>query len=94
MRDRELQHRARFTEARKRRRPLDAHINAVADEVQARIAGQRARQEARFAEQLKTVTDTEHQAASVGKTLYGAHHRAKRRHRPAPQIVAIRKPAG
>src|SRR5438067_1775572 len=48
-------------------RALDAHIYMVADEMQIAISNQSTRQEARFAQNLKAVTNAEHEFSLRGE---------------------------
>src|SRR5262249_28086622 len=53
----------------------------------------RTRQQPRFQENLKAITDAEYQTTIVSKLLHGPHDRGKPGDRTSAQIVPIRKPA-
>ena len=95
MGDRHANDLAGIVAARERRiRALDPQMHVLADEFQPRIAHQDAGQQARFAQDLKTVADAEHEAAIGGKLAHRVHDRRARGNRAAAQIIAIGKPAG
>ena len=67
---------------------------SLADELQRRVAHQRARQHPRLGQHLEAVADAEHRRAARGPRLDLAHDRRLRRHGAAAQIVAVGKAAG
>ena len=69
-------------------------MHILADEFQPRIAHQYAGQQARFAQDLETVADAEHETAVGCKLAHGVHDRRARGNRAAAQIIAIGKAAG
>src|SRR5712691_8360947 len=69
-------------------------MHMLASVLQASIAQHRARKQSGLEEDLKTVADPEHGAAAVRKGAYLAHDRREARHRPGPQVVAVRKATG
>src|SRR5215217_3681217 len=85
-----------FLVARRPRRRIGRNLEPqiAADEVQAGVARQRPRQQARLAEHLKTVANTQHWQALLGTADHLAHHRREFRYRAATQIVTVRKAAG
>ena len=64
---------------------LDANVNVTADVAQAAVAHHRARQQARFQQNLKSIADAEDHAAAVGKFFDRLHHRGKARNRAGAQ---------
>ena len=68
-------------------------VDGLAVVFQVIVAQQGARQQARFAEHLETVADADRGDTAPGGGLHLRHHRRKRRHRAAAQVVAIGKPA-
>src|SRR5689334_18322956 len=70
------------------------NINVFADEVQIAIANQSARQQPGFAENLKSIADTEHEATAVRKLLHRIHHGREACEGAGAQVVAVRKAAG
>ncbi len=68
-------------------------MHVAADELELRVAHQDAGQQARLAEDLKTIADAHHQTAGGGMGTDRIHHRRTRRNRSAAQIVAIGKAA-
>jgi hypothetical protein len=77
-----------------RLRRFDRQRNVAADEIETRVAHQRAGQQPRLGQHLETVADAEHGAALAGGGNDRRHHRRPRAHRAGTQIVAIGKPAG
>src|SRR5687767_1129833 len=75
-------------------RRFDANVNVIADEMQVAIANQRARQKARLAKNLKTVTDPKHEPSAFGKLLHRIHHGRKTRECAGAKIIAVGKPSG
>ena len=72
----------------------DLELDAAADEAQAGVADQRARQQAGLGQDLEAVADAQHGHAPLGAAHHLAHHRAARRHGAAAQIVAVGEAAG
>src|SRR5208282_606900 len=68
--------------------------NMFAVELQIAVANERAGQQTRFGEHLKTVADAEDKAAVVGELFHGLHHGAEPRDGAAPQIIAVAETAG
>src|SRR5215217_6484253 len=70
MRDRNAQHRAclQFISKRTVRR-FHAHMDMFANKVQIAIANQSAGEKSRFAEDLESITNSEHEPATLGKLL-------------------------
>jgi hypothetical protein len=64
------------------------------DEAQARVPGERARQQVRLAEDLEAVADAEHRQSRPGRGDQLAHHRGEPGDRAAAQVVAVRETPG
>src|SRR5207302_10999364 len=73
---------------------LDTNVDVAADKAKAGIAHHCAGKQARLAERLKTVADTEDHAAGAREFFDGLHHRRKARDRASAEIVAVRETAG
>src|SRR5205814_1163663 len=73
---------------------LGAQIFEFAKILQADIAQERARQQAGFRENLKTVADSKNHAAFFRKIGNRVHHRRELRERAGSQVVTICKSAG
>src|SRR5438874_4655181 len=69
-------------------------MHVLASVLQASIAQHRARKQSGFEEDLKAIADAEPRAAAVRKCAYFGHDRREARHRPGPQVVAVRKATG
>jgi hypothetical protein len=54
---------------------FNADVDVFANEVQSTISDQRARKQARFAKDLKTIADTDYDSAAGGKAPHRAHDR-------------------
>src|SRR5467141_4485712 len=94
VRDRDLQHLAGRGRACERRvRVFDTHVYLPADKAKTGIARKHARQQARFAKNLKAVADAEDKSAGAREFLHRAHHGRKPRNRARAQVIAISKPA-
>ena len=76
--------------------PLLRHLELELAEGEAPVgvAEQRARQQARLAEDLEAVADPQHQAALVGEGDDRLHRRREAGDRPGPQVVAVGEAAG
>ena len=72
---------------------LDAQVHVAAHELEARVAQQGARQQARLDEDLEAVADAHHEAAVRGEVLHGLHDRAEARDGAAAQVVAVAEAA-
>ena len=68
-------------------------MNVFANKVQIAITNECAGQQACLAEDLKAVTNTEHEAATFGKLLDGIHYGRKAREGSGTQVVSVRKAA-
>ena len=73
---------------------LDADLDGLAQELQARVLLQRARQQMRFGEHLEAVADADDRTA--GRREFGdrVHHRREARDRARAQVVAVGEAAG
>ena len=71
-----------------------AERNFAADELEAAIAHQRARQQAGFHQNLEPVADAQHQPACGRELLHRAHHRRELGDGAAAQVIAIGEAAG
>src|SRR5262249_3880163 len=69
-------------------------VNVAADKAQAGVAHHGTGEEARFAQNLETVADAEHNAAAFGERFYGLHDRRETRDGAGPEIVTVGKSAG
>jgi hypothetical protein len=58
------------------------------------VSEHRPGQQSRFEQHLKTVADSQHWSAALGKLANRRHDRREPRHRTGPQIIAVGKPAG
>jgi hypothetical protein len=76
------------------RRVDDLDVDLAADEPQARVRQQRARQQSGFAQDLEPVADPQHEAAVAGELLDLGHHGREAGDRTGAQVVAVREPAG
>ena len=65
-----------------------------ANEVQVTIANQSTWQQPGLAENLKSVTNSEHKSPALCKLFDRVHHRRKASERSGAKIVAVRKTAG
>jgi hypothetical protein len=77
----------------RRVRRCHAHRNSPAREREFRVPDERARQQARLRQDLKSVTDAEHQAAFLRESSNGLHHRRELCYGAAPEVIAVGKPA-
>src|SRR5579862_3409840 len=92
MPDRDPQHFAILAATCKQGRGrFHSHIDRLADIFQPDIAHQRARQQPRFAEDLKPVADAQHNPATRGEFLHRLHDRRKARNGSRAQVVAVCK---
>jgi len=73
---------------------LDLEPLVAADEVQARVAHERAREQARLAQDLEAVADAQHRQAPPGRGDDLGHDRRDARDRSRPQVVAVGEAAG
>src|SRR4051812_36696514 len=81
--------------ARERRVGVDdLELGLAADEAQLAIGQQRARQQARLAQDLEAVADAEDQATVAGELDDRLHDRREARDGPDAQVVAVGEPAG
>lgn len=79
---------------RKRRIVRDRfQVDEFAMELQITIANQRAGQQPRFRQHLKSVANANHQSAIVGELFHRLHHGTESRNRAAAQIIAIAEAA-
>jgi hypothetical protein len=69
-------------------------VNGLAHESQPAVAGQRARQQTGFDENLEAVADAGDEAALLRKAADGFEHRRKPRDRARPEVVAVGEAAG
>src|SRR5579862_2198648 len=74
-------------------RVFHPYLNRFADVFQSYIPHQRSRQQARFAQDLEPVADTENQSASIGELSHRLHHGRELGDGPRAQIVAVGEPA-
>ena len=72
---------------------LDAHVDVLAEELEAAVAQHRAGQQARLEQNLEAVADAEHRAAAVGEGLHRCHDRREARDGAGAQVVAVREAA-
>ena len=88
--DRDLDHLARLVAVGEQALAgLDLEMDVGADELEMRVAHQRARQQAGLGHDLEAVADAQHGHA-LGRALFHlGHHRRLCRHRAAAQIVAV-----
>ncbi len=68
-------------------------MHRPADELQSLVLEENPREQPRFAQDLKTVTDPQHRAALLGKAPDLAHHGREARDGTRPQVVAMGEPA-
>ena len=81
--------------ARERRVGVDdLEVDLAADEAQRGVGQQRARQQARLAQDLEAVADAEHRAAVAGELDDRLHDRREARDRAGAQVVAVGEAAG
>ena len=73
---------------------LHAHMHRLAHILQSGIAHESARQQPGFAQNLKSIADSEHQPSAIGKFAHRFHYRREPRDRPRTQIVAVSKASG
>ena len=66
----------------------------LAAELEAGVAGERAGQQVRLAEDLEAVADAPHQAAGVGELGHLLHQRSEAGHGAGAQVVTVREAAG
>src|SRR5439155_1771384 len=84
----------RATRRERRVRAFDDETHVAADERERLVRAEDAREQARFAEDLEAVADTEHEAAGRRKFGNRGHRRGEARDRAATEIVAVRETAG
>src|SRR5258707_325999 len=75
-------------------RLFDADVDVAADEAQAAVAHHRAGEQARFAENLEAVANSQDHAAALGEFLDRFHDRGKARDGAGAQIIAVGKSTG
>jgi len=68
--------------------------NMLATELERAVADERAGQQPRFAKNLETVADAQHQPAVGRERLHGLHDGAETRNRAGAQIIAVAETAG
>src|SRR6185312_9300752 len=73
---------------------LHAYMDGLANVFQSCVPQQRAGQQSCFAKNLKSVTDSKHESATVRKLAHRFHHRRKSRNRSRSQVITIREAAG
>src|ERR1700733_2000067 len=73
---------------------LHSHLHRFADVLQTGVAHQSSRQKPGFAEDLKTIADSQHQTTAIGKAAYRFHHGRKLRDCPGTEVISKSKPAG
>src|SRR5215211_7757963 len=73
---------------------LDSQNDITTDERERRVRPQRAGQQPRLAEDLEAVADPEHEAALGGEGRDRSQRRREAGDRAAPEVVAVREPAG
>ena len=78
----------------RRGRVGDLELLVAADEVQAGVAGQRAGQQVRLAQDLEPVADAQHRQAAACGVDDGVHRRGEPADRPAAQVVAVGEATG
>ena len=71
-----------------------AEVLVFADEVEAFVANEGAREESAFAEDLKTIADADDSPAGCGETFHRLHDRGETGDGSAAEVVTIRKAAG
>src|SRR5476649_2245041 len=90
MRHRDLDHLARLVAVGEQALAgLDLQVHVCADELQVRVAHQRARQKPCLGHDLEAVADAQHRHALGGAALHFGHHRRLRGHRAAAEIIAV-----
>src|SRR5207248_5032293 len=75
-------------------RPLAGQPRPLAAELQAVVADQRARQQARLAEDLEAVADAPDETAPGGELAHPFHHGREARDRAGAQVVAVAEAPG
>src|SRR5262249_28746145 len=73
---------------------LDADVRPVTAELQAIVGQERAGEEARLAQYLKTITNAQNQSPRIGKAPDFGHDRRKTRDGPRSQVVAVGEATG
>ena len=75
-------------------RVLHPYLDRFADIFQAYIPHQCSREQARLAQNLEAVANTEHQAAGGGEIPHRLHHWREFRDRPGAEVIAVGESAG
>src|ERR1700730_12455914 len=73
---------------------LHAHMNWFADVFQTHVAHQRSWQQPGLAQNLESITDSQHQPTAGGETVHRLHYRGELGDGASPQIVAVGKTSG
>ena len=71
-----------------------AKVKLLTEVALMRVAHEGTGQKSRFAEDLETIADAEHQAAGVGEAADGSHDGGEGRNRTCAQVVAVGESAG
>ena len=77
-----------------RRHGLDPEVDRSAEELEARVLLERARQQPGLAEHLEAVADADDRTAGAGVLGDRVHHRREPGDRAGAQVVAVGEPAG
>src|SRR6267143_2239241 len=73
---------------------LHAHMNWFANVFQTQVAHQRSWQQPRLAQNLESITDSQHQPTAGGEPAHRLHYRRELGDGASPQIVAVGKTSG
>src|SRR5262249_57164861 len=73
---------------------LDSAFDGLAEEAQARVLLERARQQPGFGEDLEAVADPDDRAAGGGEPGHRVHNGREPGDRPCAEVVAVLEPAG
>ena len=93
--DRHLQQFAGLGQTRERGAVvLDPEVHSPAHETQRGVTGQGSREQPRFAKDLESVADAEHQSARLGEVDDALHDGREASHGAGPQVVAVGEAAG
>src|SRR5438552_721444 len=74
--------------------PFDKQVGPLAPKLERGVADERARQEARLAEDLEAIADAPDQAAAVRELTDQLHDRREARDRAGAQVVAVGEASG
>lgn len=72
---------------------FDSDVNVLTNEVKITIAYQGARQQSRFAQDLKAIANPQNEPPALRKLLHRSHYRRESCQGTRAQVIAVRKPA-